>query len=124
MTEPAGEIAMVCRDVELDGPLKMLMSGGKVAEIKAGHAGNAVRDQGLRTIRHGRGFAQEKLGHFADRCGFAVVQMPDPKTVIGGKPFRGVLLPARQFAGAGEGGTGFRRCKSLGPDQRIAEAGL
>jgi hypothetical protein len=26
--------------------------------------------------------------------------MPTPKTVIGGEPFRGVFLPARQFAGA------------------------
>ena len=87
-------------------------------------AGNPMRDQGLRTIRPGCGFAQEKLGHFAHRYGFTAVRMANPKTVIGGKPFRGVFLAARQLAGAREGGTGFRRLISLGPDQRIAEADL
>ena len=103
LAEPVGEIAMARLVVELDGLLKMVMGAGKVAEIKAGEAGNAVRDQGLGTIRPGRGFAQEKLRHFAHRCGFAAVQMPGPKTVIGGEPFRGVFLPARQFAGARKG---------------------
>jgi hypothetical protein len=44
LAEPAGEIAMACRDVELDSLLKMLMSAGKIAEMKAGDAGNAVCD--------------------------------------------------------------------------------
>src|SRR5262249_37786180 len=91
---------MVPLVVELDGLLKMLMGTGKIAELKASAAGNAVRDQPLGTIRLGRGFAQEKLGHFAHRCRFAAAQMPAPKTVVGGEPFRGVFLPARQFAGA------------------------
>jgi hypothetical protein len=110
--------------VELDGFLKMVMSAGKVAEIKAGGAGNAVSDHGLRAIRPGRGFAQEKFGHFAHRCGFATVQMPRPKTVIGRKPFRRVFHLVRQFAGAREGRARFRRRKSLGPDQRLPVAGL
>src|SRR5262249_55233850 len=63
LPEPGGEIAMAYRVVELDGLLKMLMCAGKIAEIKAGGAGNAVRDQGLGAIRPGRGLAQEKLGH-------------------------------------------------------------
>jgi hypothetical protein len=67
--------------VELDGFLKMLMGTGKIAEMKARGARNAVSDQGLRAI--GCGFAQEKLGYFAHRCRFAAVQMPDKKTVIG-----------------------------------------
>src|SRR6516164_9716938 len=75
--------------VELDGLLKMPMGAGKIAELKASAAGNAVRDQGLGTIRPGRGLAQEKLSHFAHRCRFAAAQMPAPKTVIGGEPFRG-----------------------------------
>ena len=124
MAEPAGEIAMACRGVELDGLLKMLMSAGKVAEIKADAARNAVRDQGLGTIRPGCGFAQEKLRDFAHRCGFAAVQMPDPKAVIGGEPFRGILLPARQLAGPREGRARFWCLISFGPDQRIAEARL
>jgi hypothetical protein len=33
--------------VELDGFLKMPMGEGKIAELKAIAAGNAVRDQGL-----------------------------------------------------------------------------
>ena len=69
----------------VDCPLMMVMSAGKIAEIKAGLAGNAVRDQ---AIGPGRGFAQEELGHFAQRCGFAAGRMPDAKTVIGGEPFR------------------------------------
>src|SRR6516165_10297502 len=84
MAEPVGEIAMARLLVELDGLLEMLMCTGKVAEIKAGGAGDAVRDQSLWAIRLGRGFAQKKLGHFARRCGFAAGQMPRPKTVIGG----------------------------------------
>jgi hypothetical protein len=124
MAEPAGEIAMARRDVELDGLPKMLMSAGKIAEIKAGGAGNAVRDHSLGAIRAGGRFAQEQLGHFAHRCGCAAVQMPQPKTEIDGEPFRGVFLSAGQFAGARKGGTRFRRLMSLGPDQRIAEARL
>ena len=79
-----------------------------------------VRDHSLGTIRLDGGFAQEKLGHFAHRLGFAAGQMPHPETVIGGEPFRGVFLPARPFAGALKGRGGFRRVMSLGPDQRIA----
>jgi len=124
MAEPAGEIAMACRDVELDGLLKMLMGAGKVAEIKAGGAEVAVRDHSLGTIRQGRGFAQEKLGHFALRRGFAAGVMPGSETVIGGKSPCRVLYPARQFAGARKGRACFRRLMSLGPEQRIAEAGL
>ena len=77
-----------------------------------------------RAIRPGRGFAQEKLGYFAQRCRFAAGEMPRPKTIIGGEPFRDVFHPARQFAGARKGRARFRRLMSLGPDQRIAEAGL
>jgi len=84
----------------------------------------AISDQGLGTIRSRRGFAQEELGHFAHRCWFTAVQMPDPKTEIGGEPFRGVFYLVRQSAGARKGGTGFRRPMSLGPEQRIAEARL
>src|SRR5262249_51633647 len=75
LTKPIGEIAMARRVVEFDGLLKMVMGAGKVAEIKAVDAGRTVRDQGLRTIRPGRGFAQEKLGHFTHRRGFAAGQM-------------------------------------------------
>jgi hypothetical protein len=63
--EPIGEIDMARRVVELDCFLNMLMSAGKIAELKAGAAGNAIRDQGLGTSRPGGGFAQKKLGHFA-----------------------------------------------------------
>src|SRR6516162_671276 len=115
---------MACLIVECDTLLKMVMGAGKVAEMKAGDAGNAVRDQGLRTIGPGRGFAQEKFGHFAHRRGFAAIKVPEPKTVMGGEPFRGVFFPVCQFAGARKGGTGFWRRISLGPEQRIAEAGL
>ena len=87
-------------------------------------AGNPMRDQGVRTIRPGCGFAQEKLRHFAHRCGFTTGEVPYPKTGIGGKPFRGVVHSARQFAGVRKSGTRFRRLISLGPEQRIAEAGL
>src|SRR5690349_10576394 len=124
LTEPVGEIGMARLVVELDGLLKMVMGAGKIAEINARETGSAVRDQGLGAIRPGRGFAQEKLRHFAQRCGFGAVQMPHPKTVISGEPLRGVFLPARQFAGARKGRAGFRRLMSLGPDQRIAEARL
>jgi hypothetical protein len=110
--------------VELDGLLKMLMGAGKIAEIKAGGGEMAVRDQGLGTIRPGRSFAQEKLGNFAHRCGFAASQMADHQTVIGGEPFGGAFHPARQFAGARKGRGGLRRVISPGPDQRIAKAGL
>ena len=109
LAEPVGEIGMARLVVELDGFLKMVMGAGEIAEMKASAAGNAVRDQGLGAIRPGRGFAQEKLGHFAHRCRFAAAQMPAPKTVIGGEPFRGVFLPARQFAGARKGRARFRR---------------
>ena len=86
-------------------------------------ARRSMRDEGLGAIGPGRGFAQEELGHFAHRRGFAAIKVPEPKTVISGEPFRGVFLPACQFAGARKGGTGFRRV-SLGPHQRIAEARL
>jgi hypothetical protein len=124
VAEPVGEIAMPCLVVEFDTLLKMLTGVDKVAEIKAGGAENTVRDQGLGAIRPGRGVAQEKLGHFAHRPGFAAVEMARPKTVIGGEPFRGVFHPVRQFAGPRKGGGGLRCVMSLGPDQRIAEAGL
>jgi hypothetical protein len=42
----------------------------------------------LGAIRLGRGFALEKLGHFAHQRRFATVTMPDPEAIIGGKPFR------------------------------------
>jgi len=124
MAEPVGEIAMARLVVELDGLLEMVMGAGKVAEIKAGGAGDPVRDQSFGAIRLGRGFAQKKLGHFARRCGFAAGQMPRPKTVKCGEPFRGVFQPARQFAGARKGRARFQRLISLGPHQRIAEARL
>jgi len=57
LAEPVGEIAVARRVVEFDGLLKMIMSGEVVAEINAGVAANAVRDQGLGAIRPGRGFA-------------------------------------------------------------------
>src|SRR5215831_567061 len=110
--------------VELETLLIMVMSAGIVAEIKAGGAEVALRDHNLGTIRPGRGFAQEKLRHFAHRCGFAACEVPDPETVIGGETLRGVFHPARQFAGARKGRARFRRLISLGPDQRIAEARL
>ena len=53
-----GETGMARPVVELDGLLKMVMGGGKIAELKTGAAGNVVRDQGLAAIRLGRGFAQ------------------------------------------------------------------
>src|SRR5215471_3961347 len=75
LTEPVGEIGMARLVVELDGLLKMLMGAGKIAEINAGVAGNAVRDQGLGTIRPSRRFAEEKLrysrigaGSQRDKC--------------------------------------------------------
>src|ERR1700756_3508043 len=52
--EPVGEITMARLVVELDGLVKMLMSAGEVAEIDAGVAGNAVRDQSLGIIRPSR----------------------------------------------------------------------
>ena len=114
--EPVGEITVARLVVELDGLVKMVMGADEVAEINAGVAGNAVRDQGLGIIRPSRRFAKEKLGHFAHRCRFAAVQMSPPKTVIGGETLRGVFLPARQFAGAREGRAHFRRLISLGPE--------
>ena len=110
--------------VELVSPLIMIMGAGKIAEIKAGLAGNAVRDHSLGAIRPGRGFAQEKLGHVLHRRGFAARKVPDPQTEIGGKPLGCVFRPARQFAGPRKGRSRFRRVMSLGPDQRIAEARL
>jgi hypothetical protein len=124
LAEPVGEIGVPRRVVELDGPLKMVMGAGKIAEIKAGRAGNAVCDQGLGTMRPGRGFAQQKLGHFADGCRFAAHKMPDPETVISGETLHRVFHPACQFAGARKGGTRFRRLMSFGPEQRIAKARL
>ena len=106
--EPVGEIAMTRLVVELETLLIMVMGAGKVAETKAGVAEVAVRDHSLGTIRPGRRFAQEQLGHFAHRLGFATIQMTHPKTVIGGEPYRAVFLPARQFAGARKGRARFR----------------
>ena len=124
LAEPVGEIAMLRLVVELNTLLKMLMGAGKVAEIPTGVAGTAVCDHCLGAIRPRRGLAQKKLGHFAHRCGFAPRLVPDPETVIGGKPLRGVLQAVRQFAGTRKGRARFRRLISLGPDQRIAEARL
>jgi hypothetical protein len=124
LAEPVDEIGIVRLVVERDGLRKMVMGAGKVAEIKAGLTGNAVCNHRLGTIRPGPGLAQEQLGHLVRRCGFAAGQMPDPKTVIGGKPFRRVFHLARQFAGARKGRARFRRLMSLGPEQRIAEARL
>src|SRR5215472_18878180 len=104
--------------VEPDRLLIMIMGAGKVAEIPAGGAGSAVRDQGLGAIRAGGRFAQEQLRYFTHRYRFAAGQMPRPKAVIGGKAFRGVFLPARQLAGASKGRARFRRRISLGPGQR------
>jgi|SRR6516164_7162207 hypothetical protein len=73
VAEPIAEIGMPRLVVEFDGLLKMLMGGGKVAEIKAADAGNAVRNHSLGTIRPGHGFAQEELRDFAHWCGFAAV---------------------------------------------------
>jgi hypothetical protein len=123
VAEPVGEIAMACRVVELQSGLKMLLGVGKVAEIPAGDARNAMSDQDFGAIRPGRRFAQEELGHVECQSGFAAGQMPHPKTVIG-EPFRDVFHLPRQFAGARKGRSRFRRLISLGPDQRIAEAGL
>jgi hypothetical protein len=89
--EPVGEIAVAGRVLELDGFLKMIMGASKIAEIPAGGAENAVRHQDLGAIRPGRGFAQEELGHFAERCGFAATKVPRQKTVIRGEPLRGVF---------------------------------
>jgi len=50
LAEPVGEIGMARMVVELDGLLKMVMGASKVAEVKTGGAGNAVRDQGLGAI--------------------------------------------------------------------------
>src|SRR5215831_18392942 len=62
---------------------------------------------------------RKKLGHFPHRCGFAAHLVPDPKTIIGGEPLRGVFHLVRQFAGARKGRGGLRRVMSLAPDQRI-----
>src|SRR6516164_2373585 len=83
--EPVGEITMARPVVELESALKMVMGAGEISEVKAGEAEIAVRDQGLGAIRPGCGFAQEKLGDFAHRCGFAAVLMAHPKTEIGGE---------------------------------------
>jgi hypothetical protein len=95
--EPVGEIGMARLVVELDGLLKMVMGDGKVAEVKAGGAGNAVSDQGFGAIGPDRGFAQEQLGDFTRRCGFAAREVPDPETVIGGEPFRDVIVYPRRY---------------------------
>ena len=102
----------------------MLMGAGKVTEIPAGVAGNLMRDHSLGAIRPGRGFVQEQLGHFAERCGFAACKVPDPETVIGGEPFRGVFYPVCHFTGARKGRARFRCPVSLGVEQPIAEARL
>src|SRR6516164_4267080 len=107
--EPVGEIGMALRVVERDSLSKMFVGASKVAEIKAGVAKVAMRDHSLGTIRPGRGFVQEQLDYFAHRRGFAAIKMPDPNTVIGREPFRGVFFSARQFTGARKGGTRFRR---------------
>src|SRR6201987_1905627 len=107
---------MARRVVELDGLVKMVVGADEVAEINAGVAGNAVRDQGLGIIWPSRRFAQEKLSHFAHRCRFAAVQMHPPETVIGGETLRSVSLPTRQFAEARESRAHFRRLISLGPE--------
>ena len=73
LAEPVGEIGMARLVVELEALLKMLMGAGKIAEIPAGEAENAVRDQGLGAIGLCCGFAQEELGYFAHRCGFGAV---------------------------------------------------
>src|SRR6516164_1234266 len=109
--------------VECDSLLKMVMGAGKISQIPAGVAANAMSDQGLGAIRLRCGFAQEKLRHFARRGMFATGEVPHPKTIIGGEPLRWVDA-ARQFAGAREGSARFRRLMSLRPDQRIAEARL
>ena len=36
--EPVGEIGVACLIVELETPLKMIVGGGKIAEMKAGGA--------------------------------------------------------------------------------------
>ena len=89
---------MACLVVELDGLLKMLMGTGKIAELKASAAGNAVRDQPLGTIRLGRGFAQEKLGHFAHRCRFAAERFSAYYGLWVGHLTRGEPAPAREMA--------------------------
>ena len=122
--EPVGEIAMARLVVECDSLLKMVMGAGKISQIPAGVAANAMSDQGLGAIRLRCGFAQEKFCHFARRGMFATGEVPHKKTEIGGEPLRRVFDPARQFAGARKRRTGFRRRHSLDPDQRIAEAGL
>src|SRR6516165_6046136 len=124
MAEAVGEIGVPRPGPEFEGLLKMLMGASKVAEIPVGDAGSAVRDQGLGAIRPSHGFAQEKLRHFARWCGFVACNVPEPDPIICRKPFRRVFYSVRQFAGARKGGTRFRRVISLGPDQRIAEAGL
>jgi hypothetical protein len=43
LAEPVGKIAMQCLIVALEGLLKMVMGGGKVAEIKVGGAGASSR---------------------------------------------------------------------------------
>src|SRR6516164_2945005 len=50
--EPIREIGMARLVVELDGLLKMVMGADKVAEMKAGDAGNAVRDQASIATTH------------------------------------------------------------------------
>jgi hypothetical protein len=55
--EPVGETAMARLVVDFDALLEMVMGAGKIAEIPAGGAGDAVRDHGLGVIGPGCGFA-------------------------------------------------------------------
>jgi hypothetical protein len=95
LAEPIGKIAMPFPAVEIDRLLKMIMGSSEVAEIPAGDAGNTMSDQSLGVTRPGVRFAQEQLRHVAHRHPFAAREMPHPKTVIGGQPFRQVFDAAR-----------------------------
>jgi hypothetical protein len=55
--ESVGEVAVACLIVEFGRLPKMVMGAGKIAEIPAGGAGDAVRDHGLGVIGPGCGFA-------------------------------------------------------------------
>ena len=88
LAETVGKIAVPRWVVKFDSLLKMIMSAGEVAEINARIAASAVRDQGLGEIGPGRGLAQEQLGRFSHRRGFAARIVRRPKTEISGEPFR------------------------------------